>query len=105
MTKLKKSNFDKTQKHKFLPNSKTQCDQTPKKIVTKLENSNLDKTKKFKLRQQQKTQIWTLVIVTAVTVAVVTVVIVTSSSKNNLTPQQPMRCSWGRVSQFSFVFF
>ena len=34
-----------------------------------------------------------VVIVTVVTVAVVTEVIATSLSKNNLTPQQPMRCS------------
>ena len=35
----------------------------------------------------------TVVIVTLVTVAKVTVVIVKYLSKNNLTPQQPMKCS------------
>ena len=34
----------------------------------------------------------TAVIVTEVTVVVVTVVIMTSFSKDNLTPQQPMKC-------------
>ena len=38
---------------------------------------------------------------TVVTVAVVTVWIVTSFSKDNLTPQQPMRCSRCSFSRFS----
>ena len=41
----------------------------------------------------QITEIVTVVIVTVVTEALVTVVIVTYFSKNNLTPQQLMRCS------------
>ena len=43
----------------------------------------------------------TVVIVTVVTVAVVTVVIVTYFSKNNLIPQQPMRCSQVSFSRFT----
>ena len=47
MTKLKNSNFHKTQKLKFGQNSKTQ-------IVTKLKNSNCDKTQSL---QFDKTKI------------------------------------------------
>ena len=46
----------------------------------------------------------TVVILVVVTVAVGRVVIVTSFSENNLTPQQPMRCSQGRVLRFSQCF-
>ena len=90
VTILKNSNCDKTQKHK--------CDKSPilnthivKKTqnlklwqnsknqnVTKLKNSNCDKTQK--------------------------VIIVTYFSKNNLTPRQPMRCSWGSFLQFLWCF-
>ena len=82
MTKLEKSNCDKTQKLKLWPNSK-----------------------KFKLWQNPKTHIVTVVQVTVVvTVAVVTVVIMTAFSKNNLTPRQPMRSSQGSFSRFSPFF-
>ena len=41
---------------------------------------------------------------TIVTVAVVTIVMVTYFSKNNLTPRQPMRCSWCSFLQFLWGF-
>ena len=79
--------------------------------MTKLKNSNCDKTQKFKFyccKHKQsncdKTQILTVVIVTVVTVALVTVVIMASFSKNKLTPQQPLRCSRCRFSQFLQCF-
>ena len=51
VTKLKNSNFDKTQKHKLGHNSKTQ-------IVIKLKNSNFEKkNSKLYLRWNSKTQI------------------------------------------------
>ena len=46
----------------------------------------------------------TAVIVIEVTVVVVTVVIVTSFSKDNLTPQQPMKCSRCSFSRFLRCF-
>ena len=81
------------------PNTKPQnYDKTQTQFGIKLKlwqnsNSICDKTQKNKLWQNSKTQNMTVVIVTVVTVAVVTVVLVTSFSKNNLTPQQRMRCS------------
>ena len=51
LTKLKNSNYGKTQKCKFWQNLKTQ-------IVTKLENSNCDKTQKLKLGQNSKLKLW-----------------------------------------------
>ena len=74
-------------------------------IVTKLTNSNCDKTQKLKLWQKSKTQIVTVVIVTVVTLTVVTVVIATCLSKDNLTPQQQMRCSRCSFLPFSLCFF
>ena len=85
-----------------------------KLIVTKLVHFNCEKTEKINLGKKQKkiklwqnlnnqivtklkSQIVTVVIVTVVTV----VVIVKYFSKNNLTPQQPMRCSQSSFSQFS----
>ena len=79
-------NGDKTQKLKFLQNSKTQ-------ILTKL--------KKIKWWQTSKTQLMTVVILTVVTV----VVIVTYFTKNNSTPRQPMRCVQGSFLQFSQCLF
>ena len=81
-----------------------------KQNVTKLQNSICDKIKKNlfvtklktkKLWQNLKTEIVTVVLVT---VAVVTVIIVTSFSKNDLPPQQPMRCSQGSFLRFSWCF-
>ena len=66
MTKLKNSNFDKTQKLKLRPNAKflnvtkfknSNCDKTKKENWDKTQNSNCDKTQKLKLRQNLKTQI------------------------------------------------
>ena len=51
MTKIKKSNWDKNQKPKLWPNSKTQ-------FVTKLKNTNCDKTQKVKLWQNLKLKLW-----------------------------------------------
>ena len=76
MTKLKNSNCDQTQKLKLCQNLKKN-DNSKTKIVTKL-----------KFWQNSQIEVVTVVIAT---VALVTVVIVTSFSKNNLTPQQPMR--------------
>ena len=91
ITKLKNSNWDKTQKLKLWQNEKTWT-------VTKLKKSNCHLTKKnlwwqksycdkLKKLNCDKTQIVTVVIVTVVTVAVATIVIVTYFSKTNLTTQ------------------
>ena len=93
---LKISNCDKYQKTQILKKLKKKCDKTKKlklcqnsktEIDTKLKKSNVYKTQKLELRQNSKTQI-------------VTVLFSDSSdssksdiSKNNLIPQQPMRCS------------
>ena len=47
----------------------------------------------------------TVVIVTVATVAAGAVVIVTYFSKNNLTPRQQMRYSFGSFSLFSLCFY
>ena len=109
LTKLKKSNCDKTKK-KLWQNSKIQIGKKiklEKQMVTKLiksncdqfqklNKSNCDNTQKLKLWQKSKikflqnskTHIVTVVILTVVTVAVVTVVIVTSFSKDTSTTDE-----------------
>ena len=74
------------------------------KIVTKQKTQLVTKLKKNQLSQNSKYLIVTVVIVTIVTVAIVTEVIVIYISKNNLTPQQPMRCSQGSFLQFLQCF-
>ena len=66
VTKLKNSNFDKTQKLKLRPKTKilnvtkfknSNCDKTKKENCDKTQNSNCDKTQKHKFWQNLKTQI------------------------------------------------
>ena len=66
--KLKNSNYDETQKNKFLWNSIAQILKTQKLklwqnsktlVLTKLKYLNFDKTQKLKLWQKSKTQIVT----------------------------------------------
>ena len=63
VTKLKNSNYDKSQKTKLWQNSKTQIVSKIKtqntQNLTKLQNSNCDKTPKINLWQNRKTQIMT----------------------------------------------
>ena len=95
MTKLKKSNCDKTQKLKLwqtlttqivtkLKNMKLWQNPNPQ-IVTKLNNSNCDKTQKLKF--WSKNNFWQK-----------------SFVKNKLTPRQPMRCIWGSYLRPRDVF-
>ena len=91
--KLKISNWDETQKHKWIWNSKTE-------MVTKLKESNCDKILKLKLWQN-----WTTQIVTKLEFRQISIyeknTLKWSFSKNILTPWQLMRYSLGRFSQFS----
>ena len=62
MTKVKNSNWDKTQKPKLDQISKTQMvreKNSKTQIMTKLKNSNCDQTQTLKLRQNSKNQIVT----------------------------------------------
>ena len=108
-TKLKNSKCDKTQKLKLWQNSKTQ-------MVTKLKNSNCNETKKNELWKNLKTQIGTKIKNSCCNKnlkiklwqnsknQIETVLIVTYLSKNNLTPWQPIRCSWRSFLWFSGCF-
>ena len=72
-------------------------------IVTKLKECQLWQTPKLKLCKPQKIKLWQnskTQIVREVIGTVVTVVSVTYFSKNNLTPQQTMRCSRCSFSRF-----
>ena len=115
MTKLKNSNFGKTEEKKLKKKirnlncdySKTQIVREKKSrspIVTKLKKNNCDKNlRKSNCYKSQKLKFWQKSknqIVTVVTIAVVAAVIVTYFSKNNLTPQQQMK-----FSQCSFLRF
>ena len=81
MTKLKNSNCDKTKKATKLKKLKQQQN-SKTQIVIKPKNWNCDKTQKVKFWQNLKKVF----------------------CKNNLTPQQPMRCTPGNFLRSCDVF-
>ena len=93
--KLKTSNCDKTQEVKLWHNSKIQImTKLKNKIVIKLKNSNCYKTQQLKCWPNLKAHIVKKLKNTNFDTTQKEVT-VTNSIKNNWTPQQPMRCSWG----------
>ena len=115
MTKLKKSNCDKTKKTQHFEKSSLEnsiCDNTQVVTTLKLwQKSKCDKTQivtkihKLKLWQNSKTQIVTKPELWQIVVYDNKKYFKWSFSRNILTPWQPIRSSLGSVLQFSLCFF